>query len=47
MYSILYFIYLHSNQSKMVGRPTGYIQGVTGGMDQTSAGCSLGHTIPI
>ena len=23
------------------------IQGVTGGMDQTSGGCSLGHTIPI
>ena len=24
-----------------------YIQGVTGGTDQTSGGCSLGHTIPI
>ena len=23
------------------------IQGVTGGMDQTSEECSLGHTIPI
>ena len=23
------------------------IQGVTGGMDQTSGECSLGHTIPI
>jgi len=23
------------------------IQGVTGGMDQTSVECSLGHTIPI
>ena len=23
------------------------IQGVTGGTDQTSGGCSLGHTIPI
>ena len=24
-----------------------YIQSVTGGMDQTSGECSLGHTIPI
>ena len=24
-----------------------YIQGVTGGTDQTSGECSLGHTIPI
>ena len=24
-----------------------YIQGVTGGTDQTSVECSLGHTIPI
>ena len=24
-----------------------YIQGVTGGTDQTSGVCSLGHTIPI
>ena len=24
-----------------------YIQGVTGGMDQTSGECSLGQTIPI
>ena len=26
---------------------TAYIQGVTGGTDQTSGECSLGHTIPI
>ena len=24
-----------------------YIQSVTGGTDQTSGGCPLGHTIPI
>ena len=27
--------------------PNIHIQGVTGGTDQTSGECSLGHTIPI
>ena len=26
---------------------TSYIQGITGGTDQTSGGCSLCYTIPI
>ena len=35
------------NYIEMHGQQNIYIQGVTGGTDQTSGECSLGHTIPI
>jgi len=46
--------YLHENKGVNIGEINGvwtniyiYIQGVPGGMCQTSGGCSLGQTIPI
>ena len=44
---VVYEILVRKPEGKCTRETATYIQGVTGGTDQTSGECSLGQTIPI